>query len=273
MKRRYWLTGFILGLVTILVTIYEATNGGKGVGVFFHFEGILLVFGGTLTTLFTVFPLKLALRLFKTLREVLKQEIIPSRDVVAEVVKLAAETGGDLRLMEANMANIQNGFLKDSAQMLVDRVEYDHLEFILRERIKQTKAEHDRANNAIKGLAKYPPAFGMVGTLAGLVAMMKGLGSSVGAGNLGSAMAIGLTATFYGVAFANLAIMPFADNMIYKSEIDIHNKRIVFKGILLMKEGVSPLMIQEHLNAMLRFTDRIDVLGVGDSASQTGKAA
>jgi chemotaxis protein MotA len=273
MKRRYWLTGFFLGLITVIITVFEATNGGKGMGVFFHIQGIVLVFGGTLTTLFTVYPLKLALETFKATFGVFRKDIIPNRVVVEQVVKLAAETSGDLRAMEASLPKIEHLFLRDAAQMLVDRLEYEHVEFILKERLKQHKSDYDRITNTVRGLAKYPPAFGMVGTLAGLVAMMKGLGSSVGAGNLGGAMAIGLTATFYGVAFANLLLLPLGDNMAYKSDLEMQNRRIIVKGILLMKEGRSAMLIQEYLNAMLKFSERIDVLGIGDSATTNRKAA
>lgn len=274
MKRRYWLTGVLMGLFCIALTVYEATNGGKGIGTFFHLEGIILVFGGTLTTVFTVYPIKLAITTFKTTMLVLRKETIGNAQTVQMVVRFAAETGNDVRAMETALGNLQNPFFKDAVQLLVDRLDYEHVDFILKERIKQNKNDYDRVLLAIKGLAKYPPAFGMVGTLAGLVAMMQGLGSSVGAGNLGSAMAIGLTATFYGVAFANLLILPFADNIQYKNELELHSRKIIAKGVLLMKEQVSPILIQECLNAMLKVTERSDILGTGSgSAQSSGRAA
>lgn len=273
MKTRYWLTGFLLGLAAVFITVLEATNGGKGMGVFFHVQGIILVFGGTLTTVFTVYPLKLAINTFRTAFQVMRKKIIPNRVIVEQVVKFAAETGGDLRAMESALVNIEHLFFRDGVQMIVDRLEYDHLDFILKERLRQNKYDYDRVMLSIKGLAKYPPAFGMVGTLAGLVAMMKGLGSTVGAGSLGGAMAVGLTATFYGVAFANLLLLPLADNIQYKNDLEMQNRKIIAKGIMLLKEGASPMLIQEYLNAMLKFSERIDVLGIGDSATQNKKAA
>jgi chemotaxis protein MotA len=273
MKSRYWLTGVMLGFIAIAMTVYEATNGGKGIGTFFHLEGIILVFGGTLTTVFTVYPLKLAVETFRTAFFVTGKSVVPTAVVVQDIVKFAVETGGDLRSMEGVVGSIKHPFFRDGIQLIVDRLEHEQIDFILKERMKQNKQDYDRVMMSIKNLAKYPPAFGMVGTLAGLVAMMKGLGSSVGAGNLGSAMAIGLTATFYGVAFANLLILPLADNIQYKNEMEMQNRRIIAKGVLLIKEGSSPLLIQEFLNAMLKFNERIDVLGVGGGAPQNNRKA
>lgn len=274
MKRRYWFNGVLLGLFAVALTVYEATNGGKGLGTFFHVEGIILVFGGALTTIFTVYPVKLAVSTLKTTMLVLRKPVVSSTQTVEMIVRFAVETGNDVRAMESSIEKIENPFFKDGVQLLIDRLDYEHVDFILRERIKQNKYDYDRLLTALKSLSKYPPAFGMVGTLAGLVAMMKGLGSSVGAGSLGSAMAIGLTATFYGVGFANIIILPFADNIQYKNELELQSRKIFAKGILLMKEQVSPILIQECLNAMLKVTDRIDVLGTGGGPAQSnGKAA
>lgn len=271
--KSYWITGVLLGSFSIALTIWEATNGGKGVGVFFHIEGLILVFGGTLTTMFTVYPLKLALGTFKSAMASLGKKSFTAKETLNEILQFAINTDGDLRAMEAALPEVKNPFLRDGVQMIIDRIDTEYLEFILKEKIKNNKKESDQVLNAIKGLAKYPPAFGMVGTLAGLVAMMKGLGSTVGAGSLGNAMAIGLTATFYGVAFANLLILPMADNINYKIEIDTLNQKIIVKGVTLIKEKASVLVIQECLNAMVAQHERVDLLGVGDSGQTSGAKA
>lgn len=271
--KSYWINGVLLGSLAIAMTVYEATNGGKGIGTFFHIEGLILVFGGTLTTVFTVYPLKLAIATFKNAMTVIGKQSQTAQETASEIIKFAMETDGDLRVMEASIGNINNVFFREGIQMIIDRLDSEHLEFILKERVKQNKKDYDQVLLAIKGLAKYPPAFGMVGTLAGLVAMMKGLGSSVGAGSLGSAMAIGLTATFYGVAFANLLILPLADNIQYKNDIDILNFKIALKGVTLLKEKTSPLLIQECLNSMLNASQRVDLLGVGNMTQQQNQKA
>jgi len=270
MKSKYWMTGILLGTISIFMTVWEATSGGKGMGVFIHLEGIILVFGGTLTTVFTVYPLKMTFATFRSAAACIAANAGDNVTVAREVIQFAQDTGGDPRNMESAIGTIIHPFFREGVQLLIDRLEYDHTEFILKEKIKQHKTETDRVMNAIKGLAKYPPAFGMVGTLAGLVAMMKGLGSSVGAGNLGTAMAIGLAATFYGVGFANLLILPLADNIQFKNEKEMLSRRMIAKAVLLIKEGASPLLIQDYLNAMLKLSDRVDVFG-GNSGSAEGE--
>jgi chemotaxis protein MotA len=272
MKGHYWIIGFIVELLIVALVIFESTEG-KGVGLFFVPSGVLLVVLGTIATAFIAWPPDKMISYMKSILLVVRKPVEPSADVVAEVVRLANATGGDLRALESSLASIRHPFLRDGVQLLLDRIDEHHLEFILKERIKQNRQDYDSLVLLLKGLAKYPPALGMIGTLVGLVAMMRGLGSSAGAGSFGTAMAIGLVTSFYGIALSNLLIMPMADNISFKSARELHHRTIIMKGIMLLKQQESIVIVQETLNSMVKFSERIDVIGLGGNTSNSKSKA
>ncbi len=102
----------------------------------------------------------------------------------------------------------------------------------------------------------------MIGTVIGLVALLQGLGGTMGAANLGPAMAVGLITTLYGLVISNLFFVPMSENLALKSAVDMKKRKLVMQAIALISMGEQAPIIQESLNSMTKPEQRKDVLGI-----------
>lgn len=132
---------------------------------------------------------------------------------------------------------------------------------ILEERVFQTGRRRRRVGTAIRNLAKYPPAFGLMGTVLGLVNLMRGLASGLSAQQTGLEMAVALVATMYGLLLANLFINPAGEMVMKKATEDEDAAEIALEAVMLACDRVSMLEAQEVLNSYVDERYRIDVVG------------
>jgi chemotaxis protein MotA len=258
--------------------VFSAAHTNNSYGIFWDPVGILIVVGGTITVACTTFSPKKVWKLTKTSFTVMQQKNDDASLLAAEIIALAKDTFGDLAQLQEKNAGIQNLFLKDGIGLIIDRHEASDIENIMRDRIRIKQENDDSTANMLKTLAKYPPSFGIIGTVLGLIALMLQLGTEGAAEKMGPAMALGLVATLYGLVFTNFILQPLAENLAIKSHEDVRKRQIAMLGVLLIKNGKSPLIIQESVNSLLPVSERVDVLGVGggsgtSSNSQKGAAA
>ena len=146
--------------------------------------------------------------------------------------------------------------------MMIDGfTEYDLVD-ILTKRIQVQKDRELAQINIFKSLSKYPPAFGMTGTVIGMVGLMEQLGGKMGTSNIGSNMAIAMMATLYGLLLANFFLTPVSENLLFRSQKTIGKRQIIIEGVVLIKNGEVPLMVQEKLNSYLAPALRKDYLNL-----------
>jgi chemotaxis protein MotA len=254
-------------LAGIILIVYSAAHTNNSYGIFWDPVGILIVLGGTITVACTTFSPKKVWKLMKTSLIVMQQKTDDAAAVASEIITLAKDSFGDLAMLQDKISGIQNFFLKDGIGLIVDRHEASDIENIMRDRIRIKQENDDSTSNMLKTLAKYPPSFGIIGTVLGLIALMLQLGSEGAAEKMGPAMALGLVATLYGLVLTNFILQPLAENLALKSHEDVRKRQIAMLGVLLIKNGKSPLVIQEAINSLLPVSERVDVLGVGGGGS------
>ena len=124
---------------------------------------------------------------------------------------------------------------------------------MLRERIEY----YDQSTEQLEVLAKYPPAFGMMGTIIGLIAVMKHMSAEQGIDHVGPSMAVALITTLYGIFIANYIIHPISDNLNSRSQKDIKVRRIIAEGILLLNKKEDPVYVREVLLGYLLPHERL----------------
>jgi chemotaxis protein MotA len=264
------LISLIAGIVLI---IFSAAHTNNSYGIFWDPVGLLIVVGGTITVACTTFSPKKVWKLIKTSIIVMQQKTDDASALASEIITLAKDSFGDPNVLQSKQDNLSNLFLKDGIGLIVDRHEATDIENILRDRIRVKQENDDSTANMLKTLAKYPPSFGIIGTVLGLIALMLQLGSEGAAEKMGPAMALGLVATLYGLVFTNFILQPLSENLSLKSHEDVRKRQLAMLGVLLIKNQKSPLVIQEAINSLLPVSERVDILGVSNIGNTGAKAA
>jgi len=236
----------------------------NGVMTFVDAQSLMIVLGGTIAATAMAFPVKEVLSLLTNLRAVFKGEKNYDRETLKELVELAGVARKGTADLEKAVPDIKDFFLKDGVQMIVDGLPEEDIRSIMETRVMNRELREDAEANVFKTMGIFSPAFGMVGTLVGLVAMLFAMGApSTGGGSddpaakLGQSMGIALITTFYGALFANLFFLPVAAKL--RSRIDKRNitQNMIIDGIVMLKVKKHPILVREFLNSYLAPRDRV----------------
>lgn len=238
----------ILGMLAGAGFIIYAILMGGSFSQFVDIGSVLIVIGGGVAATLIRFPLagvasaigtggKIAF----THKKVEPREII---DAVAEMGDIVRKSGPlGLEGIELSEANLKKG-----AQMIADG--YD--ESFIRETMELARDQYltrlSEGKRVFKSLGDAAPAFGMIGTLVGLVQMLANMDDPAA---IGPAMAIALLTTLYGAILANLVCLPIADKLGAKSDFEEVNQTLIIDGIMAVREGKSPSLIREMLVAYM----------------------
>lgn len=236
----------------------------NGVMTFVDVQSLMIVLGGTIAATAMAFPVKEVLSLYTNLWAVFKGDTHDDADTLRELVELAAVARKGTADLEKAVDGVSDFFMKDGVQMIVDGLPEEDIRNIMETRVSNRELREDAEANVFKTMGIFSPAFGMVGTLVGLVAMLFAMGASGGDGGdedpaakLGQSMGIALITTFYGALFANLFFLPVAAKL--RSRIDKRNitQNMIIDGIIMLKVKKHPILVREFLNSYLAPRDRV----------------
>ncbi len=257
----------IVGLLLSIVFMgYMVTHAVSDLRVFNDIPGFLLICGSTVAVALMIYTGKDTGNIFKLMAKAFKSHKDTNVETTAEVINLVKESDGDVRRLEQLVSGIKHPFLREGIQLIIERFEPMHIDEIMNQRFKKTKEEHAYSVNSVSTLAKYPPAFGIMACVIGLISVMQKLGGDLGPGELAPSMAVALVGTLIGLITANYVIMPLGENLKVKADIDIRDRKIILAGVSMIARRESALLIQEKLNSHLPEDNRVDVLGVGGGA-------
>ncbi|CAN2040107.1 chemotaxis protein MotA [Candidatus Magnetomoraceae bacterium gMMP-15] len=239
--------GIVFGMGILSWATFMSTSN---VIIFLNLPSLAIVLGGTTAATFICFPLKDVLRVFKLFLIALKREELPMGNYINAVVFLAkqATQKGQIRL-EKELSSIENYFLQDGIQMLVDGYSKDEIKNIMDTRIQNTYEQEMAGVNILRTMAKFSPGFGIIGTLIGLISMMQSMGSDLD--NLGPAMATALVTTLYGIFLANMFFQPFAIKVEKRVDERIMLMCIIRDGVMFIKDKTPATIVMEKLKAYL----------------------
>ncbi len=223
--------------------------------VFLDGASIMIVLGGTLAATAIAFPLKEVLRIMTVLRAVFKGSTGPTLGaLVDEVIDVSNFARKGPKELESQIGNIKNFFLKDGVQMVVDGYAVEEIRSILETRVEY-REERERAEAGLfKAMGRFSPAFGMIGTLIGLVYMLKGMGAGGGedmASAVGTGMATALITTFYGALMAYLFFLPMADKLNSQISSKSTVQNLLTEGVCLLAMKKHPLIVREKINSFI----------------------
>lgn len=249
------LIGLILSLSVVLVSVATATNNWK---VFMDAHAFLIVIGGTAAAALLSFSGPKLLALAKVfLRRVLgKNEEL--QVAITEIVDLAKGYRDNDKYLKDNVAKIKTDFLREGIQLLIDGgMDAVELEAILKKRAKTILHRHEEDAEIFKALSKFPPAFGLLGAVIGMIAMMQNMGGPDGMAKVGPSLAVALVATLYGIALANFFFLPLGENLTKLNRLDGMIRQMVIDGVKLIRLKKHPLVVEETIKSHLLPSERI----------------
>jgi len=240
------LLGFISGCAIVGLAV---TMTAKDAMIYLNFPGLLVVIGGTLSAVLVSNPFQRLMRLKKSLTDAFfgREENGLDLKEIANLSKLYRL--GDLRQLEQHLLKVNSPFLKEGMQLLVDGTDSEGLITTLEWRIQQSQDHKHQEAAILRQMASAAPAFGMVGTLLGLVNMLASMDGS-DFSQLGFNMAVALITTFYGVVLANLIFKPYALILENRVESATELFGLELKAIELISENRNPTYIKEMLRSL-----------------------
>jgi len=239
--------GLILAFGLIIVSI--GTADGASFAAFIDYPSLMVVVGGAMAATLMSFPLKTILTLPMVVKVVFlnKQENVGT--LIEEIVSLAETARRDgLLALEGRIEDISNPFIILGIQMAVDGTRPEVIEDIMRTEIEAVSGRHKDGKAMIDQMGRFAPAFGMIGTLMGLIIM---LGNMDDPSSIGSGMAVALITTLYGAIVSNAVFLPFAEKLSFINKKELTAMEIVVRGIMSIQSGENPRVIEQKLNTFL----------------------
>ncbi|MCZ6676634.1 MAG: MotA/TolQ/ExbB proton channel family protein [Candidatus Poribacteria bacterium] len=250
------LIGVLVGFVVLATAIYlQVEESQLSALVFWSRNSLLIVLGGVIAATFISYPLRDVLSVLKGLRLAITRDELPVINYIHEIEALSGEAlrRGSSRLKGA-ADEVGNYFLEDGLRMVIDRYSAEDIREIMADQINHTYQREMGEAKIFRTMAKLSPAFGVVGTLIGLIIMMKGLDPEDTAkmmSTLGSGMATALLTTFYGILLSNLIFLPIALKVEKRIEERVILMNIIMEGTLLILEKTPPTLVQDRLKVFL----------------------
>ena len=235
--------GLVLGSAFILMAILL----GGDLMLFVNVPSILIVFGGTIATLFVRYPMGDVFTTGAVAKNAFFHKMQDQAEVITQFIQLSQISRKE-GLLALERIEFTDPFLAKGINYCVDGAETRQIEAILMKEIQYTKARHGAGQEILMAVNTSAPAFGMVGTLIGLVNMLAAMDDPK---SIGPAMAVAILTTLYGAVISNLFALPLADKLAYRSGEEIDLKLLMLEGILGLKRGENPRMLEETLHAFL----------------------
>lgn len=244
-----WLIAVTLMFIGITLTkeidsnVYQFTPAN--IFLFFDPTSIAIVLGGTLASLMVSFPLSQLRKVPKHIHIILSPKLYRPQDYIEKLAECAqkARVSGLLTL-EDDIEGMEDTFMKSSLLMVVDSVDPEKVKQQMSSWLDNLDERHAQERSFYDKGAAYAPAFGMIGTLIGLINMLTELADVA---SVGPNMAVALVTTFYGTILSNLVFIPISNKLRVRHDEEYLCKSIIYEGVQGVQAGENPKFIQERL--------------------------
>lgn len=247
--------GVILGVMMIIWGML----GEAGLGIFWDPQSLAITIGGSFAALLITYSINDIKSIGKLFIQSTKEISMSGEELIAKFSTISTKARKEgLLSLEEEVNALEDEYMKKGLQMVVDGVDGETIQEILELEIEQMEVRHKKGVALFKTWGEYAPAFGMVGTLLGLIKMLANLGGD--ASSIAAGMSISLITTFYGSVFANLVFLPTANNLDLKSKKEVSGREMMLEGILSIQAGVNPRVVEEKLITYLTPTEKLAYL-------------
>jgi len=234
--------GFILGSVAIVLAI--VLGGGNPVALI-NIPSIVVVFGGTAGAAIVSFPLARVLKIHMVALKSVFHKGADAGQIIRDMVRFAEVARREGILALENMIDeMRDPFIVRGVKMAVDGTDPELIRQIMDTELEALMDRHAEAKRIIDAIGRYAPAFGMIGTLMGLIFMLQAMDdpSAIGPG-----MAVALVTTLYGAVISNVFMGPIAEKLAARDTEEVLTKTIIIAGVMSIQSGDNPRVVESKL--------------------------
>jgi chemotaxis protein MotA len=237
----------VIGLVTGAGLILSAIIMGGSAGMFVNVPGLMIVVGGTIAATLIKFSLADVLGSMNIAMKTFFVKAVSPIAAIEQIIELATIARKE-GLLGLDGKEFDDEFLAKGLGMMIDGVPPEQVQAVLSRELQYSTARHKKGQNIFKGMGSAAPAFGMVGTLIGLVQMLAAMSDP---SSIGPAMAVALLTTLYGAVLANLFALPLADKLDLRSKEEALSRELTIAGVAAIQRGDHPRLIEDQLKVFL----------------------
>jgi chemotaxis protein MotA len=239
----------IVGLVAGFGLVISAIIMGGSPIIFVNPPSALITVGGTLAATLVNYPLSDVLSVLTSVKNAFFTKEISPQALIEKLVGFAtiARREGILAL-ESHTAEAGDEFLERSVQLAIDGTAPELIKDILTTELAFMEDRHAMGQSILLAMGAFAPAFGMIGTLVGLVNMLATLDDP---SKIGGGMAVALLTTLYGAIMANIIFLPAAGKLKVRTSNELLAKEIIIEGILSIQSGDNPRIVEQKLKAFI----------------------
>ena len=243
--------GLVLGAAMMFLSIFL---GGASIGSFIDYPSASVVLGGAFGACLTNFDMKTMFLYPKVMLKTIFPKVTEIKPIILQIVELSEVARKDgILALESKAADITDPFLLMGIQMAVDGTDSELIEVILKSEMEATAKRHKTGKGLLDSYARFAPAFGMIGTLLGLIIM---LGNMDDPAAIGPGMAVALITTLYGAIVSNWLFLPMAEKLAFYSKKEFEVREIILRGILSIQAGDNPRVVEQKLMTCLPVKER-----------------
>lgn len=241
--------GILFGFLGTWVLVAWALLASGDITMFVDVPSAILVVGASVTIMLFATPMRYVKQIVAIVKKGFFYQAAPVEKLIQDMVHFAeiARRDGILSL-ENSTKDIKDEFIVSGIQMAVDGTDPELIEQIMTNELDNLIERHDVGKGIFNTIGKYAPAFGMIGTLVGLVIMLKNMDNPAA---IGPGMAVALLTTLYGALIANGLALPLADRLGRRSAEEVMTKTIIIKGVMAIQSGDNPRVVEQRLRAFL----------------------
>lgn len=244
----------LIGTVMGFGLIVAAMVMGGNIGGFIDIPSMLIVVGGTIAATLIMFPLKVVLGTAKIGLKTIMAKVPSPIDTIEEIVKLA-DLGRREGLLALEKAQVDDAFLQKGLRMVADGSTPQMVRAVLDTEIDALKKRHLRGQGVFKAMGAASPAFGMIGTLVGLVQMLQNMSDPA---SIGPSMAVALLTTMYGAILANVLFLPMSKKLEERSNEETQFMEIAMEGVMAIQNGENPRIVKDRLMVFIPPSQRTE---------------
>jgi len=243
--------GLVLGTTFVMISMLL----GGSPKLFISAPSVMITVGGTISAVVISYNMKELSNITNVVKNAIFTKEESPHEIIALLVKFAerARREGILAL-EKQMEEVQDVFLKNGVQLAVDGTEPELLKDIMETELYYLEERHKKGHGQMDAFASLAPAWGMIGTLIGLILMLANLSDPDA---LGPGMALALITTFYGSIMANMVFIPLSTKLKERTKDELLIRQLIIQGILSIQSGDNPRIVEQKLNSFIAPKDRM----------------
>ncbi|MCA9050990.1 MAG: motility protein A [Planctomycetaceae bacterium] len=239
----------VIGLVLAVGLVLGSIFIGGGLMDFVDVPSMMITIGGSFAALLINYPLKKAMSTANVVKKCFLYKLPTPEEVIAQFRGFATTARRDgLLALESELENLTDDFLKRGLEQVVGGASKEDLASGLEIEVAAIESRHQTGKKMLDCIAAAAPAFGMIGTLIGLVQMLKTLDDP---SKIGGGMAVALLTTLYGAVIANMFCIPLAGKLEVRSQEEVQIRELMIAGLVSLVEGQAPRAVEERLLAYL----------------------